>query len=172
MRTLLLHVFSSTVTSVSFSWCLIKRCFYIPVMWILMPGETTECYRQAFAHFQGEAPDCDPSYIGVDFGIAFFTNAGLFFPESHLVGCLFHFKQAARRKMGKLGIDTIEIMIAMKRGVYDLLTILPKGELEERGVPFVQTMIMERIGTYYQEHAPSDQEWEKKWDICCEYFRS
>jgi hypothetical protein len=161
-----------------FYQCLIVMVFdkalliYIPVMWILMTGKTTECYHQAFTYIQGEAPDCEPSFIGVDFERAFFTNAGLFFPESDLVGCLFHFKQAGRRKMGKLGIDTIEMTIAMARGVYDLLTILPKDELEERGIPFVQTMIMEKIGSYYEEHEPQDQEWEKKWDNFWEYFRS
>ena len=66
-----------------------------------------------------------------------FTNTGLICLESNSVGCLFHFKQAVRRKMGKLGIGIIEIMLAMKQGVCDLLTILPKDKLEEMGISFV-----------------------------------
>ena len=48
--------------------------------------------------------DIDASYIGVDFERAFFTQLGTHFPDAKLMGCLFHFKQAARRKMVDLGI--------------------------------------------------------------------
>ena len=92
--------------------------------------------------------------IGVDFERDFFTAAGLFFPEVHSVGCLFHFKQAARRKMIDLGIPECEIQIAMQFGVYDLLTVLPKDDLDKKGIPFIQTMIMDFLGEYYMTNKP------------------
>ena len=94
---------------------------YIPVMYILMTGKTEECYHQAFTYIHGELPTCDPYCIGVDFERAFFSAAGLFFPEAHLVGCLFHFKQAACCEMIDLGIPDHEVQIAMRFGVYDFL---------------------------------------------------
>ena len=145
---------------------------YIPVMYILMTGKTEECYHQAFTYIRGELPACDPYCIGVDFERAFFSAAGLFFPEAHLVGCLFHFKQAARRKMIDLGIPDHEVQIAMRFGVYDLLAVLPKDELDKKGIPFIQTVIIDLIGEYYTTNAPEDKAWEKKWDTFWVYFRS
>jgi hypothetical protein len=45
----------------------------------------------------------------VDFECAFFTQLGAHFPDAKLMGCLFHFKQAARRKMVDLGIPNSEV---------------------------------------------------------------
>ena len=108
----------------------------------------------------------------MDFERAFFSAAGLLFPEAHLVGCLFHSKQAARRKMIDLSIPDHEVQIAMRFGVYDLLTVLPKDELDKKGIPFIQTMIMDLLGEYYMTNKPKDKAWERKWDTFWVYFRS
>ena len=75
---------------------------YTPVAWALMTGKTNECYWQVFNWISSVVQDLDPSYIGVYFELAFFTNVSIHFPEAKLIGCLFHFKQAIRRKMKKL----------------------------------------------------------------------
>ena len=106
-------------------------CTYIHVMWILVTGKTKECYCQAFTYIKGEVPTCDPFCVGVDFERAFLALLGAFFKTYALVWCLFCFKQAARRKMMKLGIAIEEIILVMTHGIYDLLTILPKDELEK-----------------------------------------
>ena len=72
---------------------------YTPVAWALMTGQTNECYWQVFNWITSVVQDLDPSYIGVDFELAFFTNVSIHFPKTKLIGCLFHFKQAIRRKM-------------------------------------------------------------------------
>ena len=69
--------------------------------------------------------DLDPSYIGVDFERALFTNVSNHFPEAKLIGCLFHFKQAIHRKMKQLKFPDKEVDYAMRRGVIDLLTVIP-----------------------------------------------
>ena len=104
---------------------------YVLVAWILMSGKTEECYWQAFNWLTSAVEDIDASYIGVDFERAFFTQLGTHFPDAKLMGCLFHFKQAARRKMVDLGIPDSEIKSAMARGVYDLLTVIPIDQLEK-----------------------------------------
>lgn len=65
--------------------------------------------------------------------------------------------------MGKLGTEEQEIEIAMQRGVFDLLTILPTNELKERGVPFVREMIMNLIYELYIKKGEMMSS-EDKWD--------
>jgi hypothetical protein len=101
-----------------------------------MSGKTEECYWQAFNWLTSAVEDIDASYIGVDFERAFFTQLGAHFSDAKLMGCLFHFKQAARRKMVDLGIPDSEIKFAMARGMYDLLTVIPIDQLE-KGVVYV-----------------------------------
>ena len=53
-----------------------------------------------------------------------------------LNGCLFHWKQAIRRKMMSLHICREQINKAMQTGVIDLLTTIRKEELESKGIPY------------------------------------
>jgi hypothetical protein len=101
-----------------------------------MSGKTEECYWQAFTWLTNAVKDIDASYLGVDFEHAFFTQLGIHFPDAKLMGCLFHFKQAARWKMVDWGIPEIEITSAMAQGVYNLLTVTPIQQLE-KGIVFV-----------------------------------
>ena len=162
---------------VMFYQCLIVMVYnqalgiYVPVLYILMSGKTKECYMQAFGYIKREVPGCDPYCVGVDFERAFFTAVRFHFPKTLLIGCLFHFKQAGVRKMEKLGIPDAEIKIAMVFGVFDLLTVLPRSELEERGVPFVRTMIMNLIHDHYFEKGEElDAQLGERRDKFWEYF--
>ena len=135
---------------IPFYQCLIVMVFdqslriYIPVAYILMSGKTEECYWQAFNWLTLEVNDCNPFCVGVDYERASFLMVGLHFPETRLIGCLFHFKQAGRKKMVNFGILENQIKFAMRRGVYDLLTVLPKEDLL-KGIAFVRTMIADFI---------------------------
>ena len=147
---------------------------YIPIMYILMSGKTEECYYQAFTYIRGEVPDCDPYCVGVDFEPAFFNAVDLFFPSANLVGCIFHFKQAAKRKMKEFGIPSNEIQVAMQPGVYDLLTNLPPDELDLKGIPYVQCMIIRLIDESYATYSEKTNagEWEQRCERFWKYFRS
>ncbi len=101
-----------------------------------MFGKTKECFWQAFNWLTSAIKDIDASYIGADFEHALFAQLGTHFPDAKLMGCLFHFKQAARRKMVDLGILDSEIKFAMAHGTYDLLTVIPIDQLE-KGVVYV-----------------------------------
>ena len=63
---------------------------------------------------------------GLDFELAFFRMVHITFPKMDMIGCLYHFKKTEERKP------------ATKRGVYDLITVLPKDEPKERSLLFVQ----------------------------------
>ena len=62
---------------------------FIPVVWILMSGKTEECYWQAFNWLSSAVEEIKPSYIGIDFECAFFSQARNHFPEATLIGCKF-----------------------------------------------------------------------------------
>ncbi len=130
-----------------------------------MSGKTEECYWQAFNWLCSEVNECAPFCVGVDFERAFFRSVQLHFPDTKLIGCLFHFKQAGRRKMKELGIDKDQIGYAMKVGVYDLLTVIPKDELK-KGVHFVRTMISDKL---FEMLSPDEDfaKWDKFFD---DYF--
>ncbi|POM64766.1 Hypothetical protein PHPALM_19680 [Phytophthora palmivora] len=63
------------------------------------------------------------------------------FPESRIVGCLFHFKQAIRRKMLKLKIPTDEVDLAMRPGCINKLTVIRRCEISNRGIRDVRAII-------------------------------
>ena len=113
-------------------------CAHPDILYIIMTGKTIKCYEHALAYIRCEAPGLEPYSGGLDFELAFFRLVHKTFPKMEMIGCLFHFKKTAREKMTNLELPDEEIKIAMKRGVYDLITVLPKDELKERGVPFVR----------------------------------
>ena len=143
---------------------------YTPVAWVLMTGKTEECYWQAFNWLTSIA-DIVASYIGVDFERAFFTQVAIHFPEAKLIGCLFHFKQAVRRKMIEMGIPENEVKFAMRRGVVDLITVIAKDELH-KGIAFIRTMIIDLFMDLYDNSEESDKEqtdsslrWDQFWEV-------
>ena len=71
--------------------------------------------------------------------------------------------------METLGIDQLAIEIAMKWGVFDLLTIFPTDELTEGGIPFVREKIMNLIYDFYVEKDEMMTS-EDNWDAFWEYF--
>ena len=80
-------------------------CIFITVALILMTGKTLECYWQAFNWLTSVVDSNAPTFVGVDFERAFYTQVANHFTEAEIIGCLFHFKQALRRKMIKLGLS-------------------------------------------------------------------
>ncbi|OQR87133.1 putative cleavage induced protein [Achlya hypogyna] len=65
-----------------------------------------------------------PSTVSCDFEKGLISAVRDQFPDARLVGCLFHLKQAFRRKMVSLRIPKEQIQRAMEPGVMDVLTSL------------------------------------------------
>ncbi|KAL3778828.1 hypothetical protein HJC23_002885 [Cyclotella cryptica] len=162
-----------------FYQCLIIMVFdarlriIIPVAWILMTGKTNECYWQAFNWLCSAVDEIAPAYIGVDFERAFFTQVSNHFSEADLIGCLFHFKQALRRKMIKLGIPEEEVKNVMQKGIIDLITVIPVEHLNPKGTAFVAAKIYDYCAELYGKGSDEYKESEKKWDdFWADYFMS
>ena len=126
-------------------------------LYILLTSKTTECYWQAFNWLSSAVEGINPSYIGVDIECAFFSQACNHFPEATLIGCLFHFKQAAWQKMIELKIPDGDVSFAMRKGIFDLITVIPKVYIL-LGIMFIKDLIQERLETIYSE----DDDPEKK----------
>ncbi|DBA02855.1 TPA: hypothetical protein N0F65_006645 [Lagenidium giganteum] len=74
---------------------------YVPCMYFLADGQTVVC----------------------DFAQGMMNAIRDELPNTGIVGCLFHWKQALRRKMASLGISRQHISVAMAPGNMGLLTV-------------------------------------------------
>mmetsp|Transcript_21180 Transcript_21180/g.31896 ORF Transcript_21180/g.31896 Transcript_21180/m.31896 type:complete len:92 (-) Transcript_21180:688-963(-) len=82
-----------------------QREAYIPVYWILMTGKTEACYDQAFQLLNTDlGGKFNPSVVGIDFEKAFINMVKKHWPDAIIIGCFFHFKQAIRKYLIKVGI--------------------------------------------------------------------
>ncbi|OWZ16290.1 hypothetical protein PHMEG_0009931 [Phytophthora megakarya] len=103
---------------------------------------TYRLYDRLFHNvFVGAKKKLDPAHIVCDFEFALIKSVQEQFPESRIVGCLFHFKQALRRKMFKLKITDLEVELAMREGCIDRLTIVRRMDVPLQGVHDVRFLI-------------------------------
>ena len=145
-----------------FAQCLILMVFddetdmYIPILFCLMEERKTWSYWH-FLHFAVVLSDTklNPSTITTDFEKALILACKEQFSKAHLVGCLFHFKQALRRKMKKIGISDEEVSAFMQNQQLNALTTLKKKKIPER----IQKMRRE-----------IDESDKSKWDEFYKYF--
>ncbi|RLN96222.1 hypothetical protein BBJ28_00017785 [Nothophytophthora sp. Chile5] len=95
----------------------------------------------------------DPAAVSCDFEPALINAVKSHFKDSALIGCLFHWKQAVRKKMINFRIPTDQIKEAMNRGVINLLAAVSHVRMKE-AVVFVKGTIT----TTGHEHV-----WTKFW---------
>jgi hypothetical protein len=74
--------------------------------------------------------------VTCDFELALVRGIRDQFPNSRMIGCLFHWKEAIRRKLVDLRIPANQIRVAMTTGVMDTLTVIPIDEIISKGIPF------------------------------------
>ncbi|ETM46383.1 hypothetical protein L914_08704 [Phytophthora nicotianae] len=106
---------------------------------------------------------CVPSMGLGDFEQALHLEIRDQFESACIVGYLFYWKQAIRRKMISLGIARVEVAAAMESGVLDLFTVLPVNVLQKTGIPFV-------IKTLYRLIVPTEADRKEKWQAFWDYF--
>ena len=104
---------------------------HIPVAFILMGNISQWSYWHALHLLVASGAKIQPSTFTVDFERALLLACKEQFPKSTIIGCLFHFKQALRRKMVKLGMPADEVAKAMKHGALDSLTVTVSDGIED-----------------------------------------
>ena len=123
---------------------------YVPCYYVLMTSKSERCYQEAFKCILADLDhQMDPAVVGVDFEPAFIKTARIFFPKALIIGCFFHFKQALRRKLQKLGFPDQAIDHMMRWGVLDVITALPKADVQtihSKGLLFVDSIIVTAEG--------------------------
>jgi hypothetical protein len=122
-----------------YTQCLIAMIYddetdlYVPAVYILLDNKSQWTYWHALHFILVETETkFNPLTVTTDFEQALLNAVKEQLPNAHRVGCLFHFKQAIRRRMQKLHIPEDEISSAMKKGVIDELTTLKRTEIDKK----------------------------------------
>ncbi|KAE8979602.1 hypothetical protein PR003_g22901 [Phytophthora rubi] len=135
---------------------------FVPVFFTLATNKTTDLYTKMFKCIEfalGKEPN--PADVVCDFEAAMISAIDDRFPSTRIVGCLFHFKQACRRKMKEYRLSEAEAGVAMEFGVLDMLTVIHPQKIAVQGVAWVKTKIKERCAAKGLEY--SRNMWKRFW---------
>ncbi|OWY95914.1 LOW QUALITY PROTEIN: hypothetical protein PHMEG_00033952 [Phytophthora megakarya] len=99
-----------------------SKCF-VPCMYALATNKSEWTYWSTLHCIQAATGMNDGCRDG-----GLINARGDRFPD--IIGCLFHFKQAVRRKMQKIHNPTKDIYGMMQRGFHDALTVIPHDHID------------------------------------------
>ena len=151
------HLFIDATFSVApkpFYQCLVVMIFeetlqiYIPILYILMTNKSQKMYRNALEWvFKLSSRRIKPRTVTCDFELALINAVQSVFPYTKINGCLFHWKQAIRRKLLSLKLTNEKEIVerCMHVNSMDILTVIPVNEIEKKGIPFVKDNLKEAI---------------------------
>ena len=154
---------------VGFYQCLIIMIYdymseeYFPVFYILLDCKLQKVYEIALEHVKRAAPKLKLTTVTADFEIGLDNALMLAFVGVVFIGCLFHWKQAVRRRLIAIGFskDTVTFMIG-ENGVMNLLTTVDPAEIRE-GIRYCRSKVDE-----VSEQSKWDSFWgEYFWDTWC-----
>jgi hypothetical protein len=135
------------VTPAPFAQCVIIMLYdqatelYMPIFYVLTTARDEWAYWHLF-HWINVCTGVtmQPSVVTCDFEWGIIKGVQDQFPEAFVVGCLFHWKQALRKRLIALRVPVDQIQQAMGRGVLDLLTVVRKERLED-AIVYVKSLI-------------------------------
>ena len=113
---------------------------FIPVFFVLLQSKDEDVYQHAIMMFIAATGwTADATTVTVDYEQALIKTAATQFRGSKIIGCLFHWKQAIRRKLLTLKIpeNIISIFIG-KGGQLEVLCIIPVGEIMTKGIYYIR----------------------------------
>ena len=124
-----------------FEQCLIIMVYlpaydeYVPLCWVLLQGKSRNTYQTALMNVIAM---CDwrlnASSFCTDFELPLFQAAKSNFPEATPILCLFHWKQAIRRKLISLKLDDSLIrQLITDGGLLEILTYIPTQDIATKG---------------------------------------
>ena len=135
-----------------------------------MTNKSQKMYRNALEWiFKLSGRRANPKTITCDFEQALLGAITRIFPYSKIIGCLFHWKQAIRRKLLSLKFTNEKEIVphAMVKYSMDILTVIPTNEIRNKGIAFVNDNLKDDI--------LQDQDAEKLnkfWDYFVNYWMS
>ena len=106
---------------------------FVPVVFGLLDNKTSWAFwHYLHAIFVETETKFNPAVVVSDFEAALLQAIDEQLPSARRVGCLFHFKQALRRKMVKMNFAETSIRAAMERGSLDVLTTVKRSNVEKK----------------------------------------
>ena len=69
--------------------------------------------------------------------------------EILLYGCIFHWEQALRRKLGKLHTNREQISMAMTKNIIDVFTIISRNEIVRKGIAYFLGIILLNVSAHW-----------------------
>jgi hypothetical protein len=142
------------VCPVGFSQCMVvmvfdlPSCLYIPVFYVLLNGKSVDHYLHALNMIiYSNDWNFDAKTVTCDFEQALMSAIRSNFPTDPaktddpccLIGCLFHWKQAIRRKLESLGLEERSITKLMgPKGLINLLTVVDPNEIIYKTIPYIR----------------------------------
>ncbi|KUF85203.1 Porphobilinogen deaminase [Phytophthora nicotianae] len=138
---------------------------FVPVFFTLATNKTETLYTKMFTCIEfALGKDIKPGDVVCDFEGAMILAIRGLFPSTRIVGCLFHFKQACRRKLKEYRMPNDEASIAMSFGVFDMLTVIDPDKIAIQGVTWVKREIKKRCNVKGLAYS------RRKWKMFWRYF--
>ncbi|KAG3107737.1 hypothetical protein PI124_g8989 [Phytophthora idaei] len=111
---------------------------FVPVIYIFGTSRTGDFYWDMI-HFVVQATDqqINPAELVYGFETGLMDALPTQFPNAIVLGCLVHLKQVLRRAVKRYAIPEEECIIAMTRGVLDMLTAIDPAQ-GEKGIKWVK----------------------------------
>jgi hypothetical protein len=113
---------------------------YVPMFWILLQSKLEEAYLHAL-HFAITASGRKfmAKTMMSDFELNIMAACKWDFPEALQMGCIFHWKQALRRKLLELRLPKQLISAFLgPAGLINILTVVPLEEIESKAIPYIR----------------------------------
>ena len=129
-----------------FEQCLIVMTYdpstslYVPIFYVLLQSKLENTYFHALQLCISSADwKFDAKTVTCDFEQGLLNAVKANFPLSPIVGCVFHWKQALRRKMlgYRIPKDIISSLMSSD-GLINILTHCPIAEIETKAVPYIR----------------------------------
>jgi len=121
---------------------------YVPIFYVLMQSKRHNAYKCVLSNLIYTTNwNLNPKTITCDFekGMLKSIEEEFHGEDIPIVCCLFHWKQALRRKLEYYHIPKNEISELMgHNGKIDILTVIPIDEIVVKGIPYVRSLMDER----------------------------
>ena len=111
---------------------------YVPIYYVLLQNKKETTYRHALqACISSSEGKMQATTYTSDFEHGIMASMKAEFPTGVAVGCLFHWKQAIRRKLLEFHIpkNLIRLLIGTD-GIMNVLTVIPIEEIVTKGIPY------------------------------------
>lgn len=124
---------------------------YVPVLYILLQNKKEQTYLRALTEAEFAANHyLRPKTVTCDFEIGLMNAILAKFPSAHLIGCLFHFKQAIRRKLikdFKVPSDAVSFLCG-EHGLMNILCSIPIEDIVPFGISYIRSKMNQYEAMY------------------------